>query len=54
MIILLTFFVNQFGYDASSSRGDRIKAMEKWAKENFPHSDKDPGHADAVVLITKR
>ncbi|XP_020600997.1 A disintegrin and metalloproteinase with thrombospondin motifs 6-like [Orbicella faveolata] len=48
------FFLSQFGYDSSSSRTERIKAMESWAKENFPHSDSDPDHADAVVLITRR
>ena len=47
-------FSNQFGYDSNSTKTERIEAMESWAKENFPHSDSDPGHADAIVLITRR
>ena len=47
-------YISQFGYDSSASKGQRITAMERWAKDNFPQSDQDPGHADAVVLITKR
>ena len=51
---MFIIFPNQFGYDSSATKRKRLQAMESWAKENFPHSDSDPDHADAIVLITRR
>ena len=52
MYISYFFQFIQFGYGSSTALVQRIKALENWATKNFPHSDLDPGHPDAIVLIT--
>ncbi|XP_022792548.1 A disintegrin and metalloproteinase with thrombospondin motifs 6-like [Stylophora pistillata] len=54
VIVRLVLKKDGFGYGPSASKIQRISAMERWAKENFPESDDDPHHPDAVILITKR
>ncbi|KAJ7351836.1 metalloendopeptidase [Desmophyllum pertusum] len=53
-VIVRLVLKKDFGYDSSSTQSQRIKALEQWASEHFPHSDRDSDHPDAVVLITKR
>lgn len=47
--LLITF---QFGYNSSASNYVRLSKVEDWGGLNIPKQDKDPEHADIVILLT--
>ncbi|XP_068687209.1 A disintegrin and metalloproteinase with thrombospondin motifs 6-like isoform X1 [Montipora foliosa] len=56
VIVGLVLKEDGLGYSSSSSLIERVGKLENFTrtgKETFPPSDDDPGHPDAVVLITK-
>ena len=44
---------DQFGYTSESNNKERLVKVTDWGVVNLPFSDKDPGHADLIVLLTR-
>ncbi|KAJ7328153.1 metalloendopeptidase [Desmophyllum pertusum] len=41
------------GYDSSANNRERISKLTDWGEKNMPTSDKDPAHADMLILLTR-
>ena len=42
----------QLGYNSSANNRERLDKLSAWGEANMPESDKDPAHADLVILLT--
>ncbi|KAJ7328149.1 metalloendopeptidase [Desmophyllum pertusum] len=52
VVVKIVIKKDGLGYDSSANNRERISKLTDWGEKNMPTSDKDPAHADMLILLT--
>ncbi|KAL9963798.1 hypothetical protein ACROYT_G027341 [Oculina patagonica] len=52
VVVKIVIKKDGLGYDSSANNRERLDKLADWGVKNMPVSDKDPAHADIIVLLT--